>query len=87
MRRDRHRGQAAIELIACIPIVIAAALMGWQLAAVAWAGIRAEEEVRRAGIAATGRPGSLVVVDGEVPVPGLLGRGLEIRSRGVVRAP
>ena len=87
MRRDRHRGQAAIELIACIPIVIAAALMGWQLAAVAWAGIRAEEEVRRAGIAATGRPGSLVVVHGAAPVPGLLGRGLEIRSRGVVRAP
>jgi hypothetical protein len=87
MTRDRQRGQAAIELVACIPIVIAAALMGWQLAAVAWAGILAEEEIRRAGIAATGTPGSLVVVDGQVAVPGVLGRGLEIRSRGVVRAP
>ena len=56
MRRSRRqRGQAAVELLAAVPLVILAGLLAWQLVAVLAAGLRAEERVARRG-AAGGRP-------------------------------
>ena len=86
--RRRAAGQAAIELLAAVPIVLAAGVVAWLLVGVLWAGIRAEEEVRRQALEAP--PGAgWVTVTARAPVPALAPSlaGLEVRARGAVRAP
>lgn len=83
----RRRGQAAVELVAAVPVLLAAALLAWQLAAAGWAAVRAEEDLRRAGLHATGPAGALVTVTARVPVPGPLGTGVHASAAGVVRLP
>lgn len=87
--RRASAGQAAPELIAAVPLVLLAALVAWQLVAALWAGVAAQEQLRERGLRAGGAPGATVTVDATVPVPALapvLG-GLEVRARGLVRAP
>jgi hypothetical protein len=86
--RRRAAGQAAVELLAALPIVLAAGLVAWLLVGVLWAGIRAEEDIRRQALEA--RPGAgWVTVTSRAPVPPLAPSlaGLEVRARGAVRAP
>lgn len=86
--RRREAGQGAIELLAAVPIVLAAGLVAWLLAGALWAGMRAEEEVRRQALEA--RPGGgWVTVTATQPVPALAPAlaGLEVRARGTVRTP
>jgi hypothetical protein len=75
-----------VELLAAVPLVLAAGFVAWLLAAVLWSGMRAEEEVRRQALEA--RPGAgWVTVTARVAVPILTPplEGLEVRARGTVR--
>lgn len=83
------RGQAAPELLAAIPIVLAAGLVAWQLVAALWAGVQAQERLRAEGLRATGESGQVVTVRARVPVPGVLPGlgGLHVEARAAVRAP
>lgn len=86
MTRGRGcRGQAAIELLAALPIVLLAGFVAWQLVAVLAAGLHAQEELRRAGL----RPGAPAVLTATAAVPALLPGmdGLRVRARAGVRAP
>lgn len=85
----RQRGQAAVELIAAVPLLILAGLVAWQLVAVLAAGLRAEERVRAEGLRAAGAAGRLVPVTASAGVPALLPgtAGLRVEARAAVRAP
>jgi hypothetical protein len=87
--RGASRGQAAIELLAGLPLLLAAALIVWQLAAMLAAAHRATASARAAALAARGAPAQVVVVERSVAVPAVLpGVGpLRIRARTAVRAP
>ena len=83
----RARGQAAVEVLAAVPVLLVAGLLAWQLAAAAWASVAAEEALRRAALRAGGPPGAMVTLSVAVPVPGPLASGLRATARGVVRLP
>jgi hypothetical protein len=87
-RRRPCGGQASIELIAAIPLLVGAGLVAWQLLAVRWAGIQAQERLRADGLRAQGR-GELVHVRAHAPVPAVLPGlgGLRVEVRGAVRTP
>lgn len=80
----RQRGQGAVELVVGVPLILLMALVAWQVAAVMWAGVRAEEGARRAAFAATGASGRVVVVTHAVTVPGPLADGATLRVRARV---
>ncbi len=82
------RGQAAVEVLALVPLLVVVALLGWQLAAVVTAALRADEQVRRDALGASGG-GRVVVVDAAVRVPAFLpGVGdLRVPARVGVRTP
>ena len=87
--RRAARGQAALEFVVAVPLLLAAALLAWQLAAVVWAGMQAQERARREALQATPPPGRTHVVTASVTVPALLlgADGLVARARVGVRAP
>lgn len=87
MRRQASRGQASVELIALVPVLVAIVLLVWQLAVVVRGALVAQDRVRQAALA-PGMHGT-VQVNGAVRVPTLLpGVGeLSVPFRGVVRAP
>ena len=82
------RGQAAVEVLALLPLLVVVALVGWQLAAVVTAALRADERVRRDALGAAGG-GRVVVVDTAVRVPAFLPgvRGVRVPARVGVRTP
>ncbi len=90
-RRPRRacEGQAALELLAAVPLVLIAALLAWQLVAVLAAGMRAQEDARAAALARTGDPAGVAVVTRRRPVPAVLpgAGGLRIHARAAVRTP
>lgn len=86
-RRAGARGQAALEVVAAVPVVLAAGLVAWQIVAVMWAAVRAEEAARRAALTAPGAPAGLVSVVRTVPVPGPLAGDLAVTVRARVLAP
>ena len=88
-RAHGQRGQAAVELLAAVPLMILAGLVAWQLVAVLAAGLRAEERVRAEGLRAAGPAGRLVPVAASARVPALLPGlgGLRVTARAAVRAP
>lgn len=83
------RGQAAVELLAAIPLVLGAALLAWQLLAVLAAGMRAQDGLLAEALRAGGPSGRVVAVRARAPVrvllPGL--GGLRVEARGAVRTP
>lgn len=84
----RHRaaaGQAALELLVCAPLILLAGVVAWQVAAAMWAGIRAEEAVRREGLRASGS--GVVEVRAAADVPDLLVPGGRVVVRARVVAP
>jgi hypothetical protein len=87
VRRRRPAGQASVELIALVPVLLAVGLLAWQLVAVIGAGLRAEERARQQGLRAGG--GGVATVSVSEPVPALLPgvRGLRIGARASVRTP
>lgn len=91
MTRRRCRagdGQAAVEVLALLPLLVVVALVGWQLAAVVTAALRADEQVRRDALGASAS-GRVVVVDAAVRVPAFLPgvRDLRVPARIGVRTP
>ncbi len=62
MRRRGERGQASIELLAMVPLVILAALLAWQLTAVLAAGLEAQERVRARALRVEGGAATIRVV-------------------------
>lgn len=85
----RQRGQAAIEIVAAVPLLVLAGLLTWQLVAVLAAGMRAERDVRARAVAATGPSGGVVVVTASARVPQVLPgvRGLRVPARAGIRVP
>jgi hypothetical protein len=87
MRRRASRGQASVELIALVPVLVGTVVLVWQLAVVVRGALVAQDRVREAALA----PGAhgTVYVAGAVRVPTLVpGVGeLTVPFRGVVRAP
>jgi hypothetical protein len=87
MRRPASAGQASVELIALVPVLVGILVLVWQLAVVVRGALVAQDRVREAALA----PGlhGTVHVHGAVRVPTLLpGLGeLAVPFRGVVRAP
>lgn len=84
-----RRGQATVELLVVIPVLVLVGLLAWQLVAVLAAGFRAEQRVRAEGLRAAGASGRTVVVSVTERVPALLpgAGGLRLRARAGVRAP
>ena len=81
------RGQASVELIALVPVLVAVVVLVWQLAVVVRGALVAQDRVREAALG-SGAHG-IVRVTGAVRVPTLLPGlvGLTVPFRGVVRAP
>jgi hypothetical protein len=88
-RRRRAAGQAALELLAVVPLILAAAALAWQLVAVTHAGAEAQESARARALQASGAPGVTLTVRASSPVPALLPGlgGLSVDARAAVRAP
>ncbi len=82
MTRARQAGQGTLELLVAIPALMLVVALGWQVIAVAWTAVRAEEAARRAGLAAGGAPGRVVTVTRTTTVPGPLadGRSLTVHA-------
>jgi hypothetical protein len=83
-------GQAAIELLAMVPVLIVAGLLAWQLMSVIGAGLRVQAELRvMAATTVAGAVSDTVVVSTRVPVPVVLPGmgGLEVPARVGVRVP
>ncbi len=89
MTRRAPPGQAAVELIAAVPVLIAAALVAWQLVAVLGAGQEAERRVRADAIRAAASPGGTATTRATVAVPAVLPgmAGLRVTARATVRTP
>lgn len=88
--RRRQGGQAAIELLAMVPVLIVAGLLAWQLMSVIGAGLRVQAELRvMAATTVAGAVSDTVVVSTRVPVPVVLPGmgGLEVPARVGVRVP
>ena len=88
-RSRRDAGQAALELLAALPVVLAAALLAWQLVAVLRAGAAAQEAARARALDASGPAGAILRVGARAQVPALF-PGLErvsVGARAAVRAP
>jgi hypothetical protein len=82
-------GQASVELIALVPLVLLAGLLAWQLIAVLAAGLEAQERVRAEALRAGSGPAAVRTVTATVPVPRVLPgvRGLRLTARAAVRTP
>lgn len=87
--RARFRGQATLELLAAVPLVLVAGLLAWQLVAVLAAGMRAQEDARSAALARRAGATGVAVITTTVPVPAMLPgvRGVAVRARAAVRTP
>lgn len=83
----RQAGQASVEVLALVPVLVLAALLAIQLAGLVRATLVAQDGARSAAIAAPGHGTLQVPVT--VRVPSLLPfvDDLEVRARAVVRAP
>ena len=87
MRRARARGQASVELIALVPLLVAVVVLVWQLALLVRGAQLAQARARAEALSQHGV--GIVTVATSVRVPALLpGIGaLRVPARAVVRAP
>lgn len=85
-RRYAQRGQAALELLGALPLLLAVALVAWQLVAVLGAAQHATERARVEALRSAGS-GGVVTVRAEVKVPSFLPGtgGLTVTARSAVR--
>lgn len=90
MTRSRQGGQAAVELLGMVPVLIVIGLLAWQLMSVIGAGLRVQAEVRVLAVrTVAGVVGETVVVSTRVPVPVVLPGldGMDVPARVGVRVP
>ena len=83
-----QRGQASLELLALLPIIVGAALVAVQVAGMLAASSAAQDRARDRAMAATGRAGAMLTVTGTARAPGLpLLSSNGVRVAASVRAP
>jgi len=78
-------GQATVEALAAVPLLVIAVLIGWQLALLVRGALVAQDEVRRKALDDAATPGAVVRVDRPVSsvVPGMD----DLRIRVTTRVP
>ena len=81
--RRRCDGQASVEAIALVPVIVCAVVVVWQLVVLTVAALQAHEQVRARAVTGSGR----VVADASAPalLP-VLGR-LRLRATAEVYGP
>lgn len=86
-RAAGERGQATIEALALVPLLVLVLALVWQLAGLVHASIVAQDRARADALAATGHGN--VTVRSRVTVPSLVPgvARLTVPVRAVVRAP
>ena len=85
-----ERGQAALEVVALLPLLVGLALLAVQVASVLGAASHAQDRARAKALQATGRPGEMVAVEASARPPALVAlgsRGGAVRVRAAVRVP
>lgn len=84
--RHRHRGQAAIEALAVVPLLALVIVMAWQLAVIVRGAVMANDEVRAKALQQQSGAAT-VTVGREIPslVPGT--RRLTVVARARVDVP
>ncbi len=86
-RRHRARGQASLEVLAAVPLLVVAVLVGWQLVALVRGALLAQEDARARALGAAG-PGRVSVEATRRVRSVLPGVGeLRVRVRAVTQAP
>jgi hypothetical protein len=87
--RPRQGGQAAVELLAAVPVLVLAGLLAWQLVGVLAAGFRAEQRVRLEALNEARAAGRTALVSTSERVPALLPgtAGLRVVARAAIRLP
>lgn len=85
-RRRGQRGQVALELLGALPLLLAVALVAWQLVAVLGAAQDATERARVEALRSAGS-GGVVTIREEVKVPSFLPgtSDLKVTARSAVR--
>ncbi len=85
-RHERCRGQATVEALAAVPLLVIAILVAWQLVVLVRGAVIAHEAVREKALGATGSGVVTVEHRQRIPgtIPGLVSR-LELRVRARVR--
>lgn len=85
-----HRGQASLEVLALLPVLIGLALAAVYVAALLAAAGQSQDRARAAAMRATGTPGAVVTVTAASrATPSLLpgAAGARWRVRAAVRLP
>ena len=87
--RVRERGQAAVEAVALVPVLLLVVVAAWQLVAIGVAALRADEHLRREGMSGSARgQNSTIDLRARVAVPALLPAAgdISVIARGAVRS-
>lgn len=85
-----ERGQASLEVLALVPILVLLALGAFAVASALAAASAAQDDARRRAMGATGGPGVTAVVTGVATMPAVPGIGWRpspVRVRAAVVLP
>ncbi len=83
-----QRGQASLELLALLPIIVGAALVAVQVAGMLAASSAAQDRARSRAMQASGPSGTVLTVTGAARAPALPGLAMgHVRVAASVRAP
>ena len=88
--RRREMGQASIEVLSLVPILVLLAIAAVQVAAMLAAASAAQDDARQRALAVTGPSGAMVTVTGAAPIPAMpaLGRRFDpATARTGIRIP
>ncbi|MCX6410378.1 MAG: pilus assembly protein [Actinobacteria bacterium] len=88
--RRREMGQASIEVLSLLPVLVLLAIAAVQVAAMLAAASAAQDDARRRAVAATGRSGAMMTVTGVAPMPAMptFGHGFDPATvRAAIRLP
>ncbi|MEI7794949.1 MAG: hypothetical protein WCI83_09935 [Thermoleophilia bacterium] len=88
--RRREMGQASIEVLSLLPVLVLLAIAAVQVASMLAAASGAQDDARRRAVAATGRSGAMVTVTGVARMPAMpmLGHGFDPATvRAAIRLP
>lgn len=77
---DAHRGQATVETMILLPVVVLLAIAAWQGVLIGWTAVEAQDAARQAARAALG--GERAVDAARGAVPGSMRDGLEVNTSG-----
>ncbi|MEI7521293.1 MAG: hypothetical protein WCK40_08100 [Thermoleophilia bacterium] len=90
MSRRREKGQASIEVLSLVPVLVLLAIAAVQVATMLAAASAAQDDARQRAVAATGPSGAIVTVTGaaRMPVMPVLGRRFDpATARAGIRLP